>query len=158
MDIYLQRFSGEKEDTLGLLFDNNCQFMCFVLEDQYQNEKVYGETRIPAGRYKVLLRTEGGFHKRYSEKFGEDHKGMLHLQDVPGFNYVLIHIGNDDDDTAGCLLVGDQVKSNIPYDKGFIGDSTQAYKRIYPKLAEAAAGYDLWINISDEGELELNKK
>ena len=58
---------------------------------------------------------------------------MLWVRDVPGFEYILIHIGNDDDDTAGCLLVG---TSSDAY-KGFIGGSTTAYKRMYPKVAEA---------------------
>ena len=69
-------------------------------------------------------------------KFGSDfHKGMLHVQDVPGFEYILIHTGNTDENTMGCLLVADTSQQNITKD-GFIGASVDAYKRIYPSLAQ----------------------
>ena len=58
---------------------------------------------------------------------------MLHLIDVPNFKYILIHIGNDDEDTAGCILVG----TTADKDKGFIGASTGAYKDLYPQVADA---------------------
>ena len=62
---------------------------------------------------------------------------MLHVLDVPGFEYILIHCGNTDEHTAGCLLVGDSQENNQITKDGFIGKSTQAYKRIYPKIAKA---------------------
>ena len=40
-----------------------------------ENEKVYGETRIPAGTYKLKLRTEGGYHQKYSKRFPDIHRG-----------------------------------------------------------------------------------
>ena len=61
---------------------------------------------------------------------------MLWVRDVPGFEYILIHIGNDAEDTEGCLLVGDSQTQNITRN-GFIGSSTDAYKRIYPPIANA---------------------
>ena len=62
---------------------------------------------------------------------------MLHVTNVPGFEYILIHCGNTDEHTAGCLLVGDSQENNQITKDGFIGKSTQAYKRIYPRIAEA---------------------
>jgi hypothetical protein len=105
---------------------------------------VWGETRIPEGIYGLDLRTVGGFHGRYGERFGDEHKGMLWLQDVPGFEHVLIHIGNDDDDTAGCILVGDTSE------RGFIGQSTVCYQRIYPPIADAIlAGDEVTLEVTD---------
>lgn len=149
MDIKVNRFSSGKEDTLGTLSIDN-KFFAFTLEDEARTKKVMGETRIPAGRYEIKLRTEGGFHNRYLNKFGSNfHKGMLHLQDVPNFTWVLIHIGNDDDDTAGCLLVGDSSFSNVE-EPGKIGSSTNAYKRLYPVIASALeAGESVHITIQD---------
>ena len=135
MKLSLLRYSNGEEDTLGLLHVD-CQFVAYTLEDQFQTKKVYGETRIPEGTYRITFREEGGFHKRYKSKFPDIHKGMLWIRDIPNFEYVLIHIGNDDDDTAGCVLVGDTTQHNIGK-KGFIGASTPAYKRLYPMVAKA---------------------
>ena len=57
------------------------------------------------------------------------------MQDVPGFEYILIHTGNTDEHTMGCLLVADTSQQNITKG-GFIGASVAAYKRIYPSLAQ----------------------
>ena len=57
--------------------------------------------------------------------------------DVPNFEYILIHCGNTDEHTAGCLLVGDSQENNQIKKDGFIGKSSQAYKRIYPRIASA---------------------
>lgn len=132
MNLVVLRYNSESDYTDGLLFIDD-EFECYTLEDEYRTEKVYAETRIPDGTYFVELRTEGGFHNRYSSKFPDMHKGMLWIKDVPGFEYILIHIGNDDDDTAGCLLVG----STADKDRNFIGDSGKAYKDMYPKVLTA---------------------
>lgn len=153
MELQVIRFSSQKDSTLGMLMekkDKGPSFLCFTLEDEYRTVKKYGETRIPAGRYRIKLRTEGGFHERYLNKFGPDfHKGMLWLQNVPNFEYVLVHIGNSDDDTAACLLVGDGSQQNIT-EEGMITSSTNAYKRIYPPIAEALLNNDeVWITYID---------
>ena len=133
------RYSSGVDSTLGLLFINDAngrEFLSYTLEDEFREEKVSAETRIPEGTYDIKLRTEGGFHNRYSAKFGTPwHRGMLHVQDVPGFEYILIHTGNTDEHTMGCLLVADSSTQNITKD-GFVGASVSAYKRIYPDLAQ----------------------
>ncbi len=140
MDLLVDRYNSEADYTDGLLFID-CEFECYTLEDEYRSEKVFGKTRIPDGRYKIELRTEGGFHQRYTKKFSL-HKGMLWIKDVPNFEYILIHIGNDDDDTAGCLLVG----TTADKDRGFIGASSNAYKDLYPKVLSAIeSGEDVYI-------------
>ena len=65
------------------------------------------------------------------------HKGMLWVRDVPGFEYILIHTGNTDEHTAGCLIVGNTQSTNFGDSDGFIGSSNTAYKRIYPAIASA---------------------
>ena len=132
------RYSSGADSTLGLLSEvgpEGREFLAYTLEDEWREEKVSAETRIPEGTYDVKLRTTGGFHSRYAAKFGDWHKGMLHVQDVPGFEYILIHTGNTDEHTMGCLLVADSSTQNITKD-GFIGASVSAYKRIYPSLAQ----------------------
>ena len=139
MELEVLRFSSEDDSTSGLLFnitDGNRKFLAYTLEDEYREEKEMHETRIPAGTYNVTLRTEGGFHQRYVTKYGEMHKGMLWVRDVPGCEYILIHTGNTDEHTSGCLLLGDSQTNNQIKEDGFIGSSVQAYKRVYPQIAK----------------------
>ena len=151
MKLEVLRISSGPDSTSGILFivDDSAEnphgegfrckrsFVCYTLEDEKRDEKKYGETRIPAGTYKIKLRKEGGYHQKYSKRFPKIHRGMLHITDVPNFEYILIHCGNTDEHTAGCLLVGDSQENNQINENGFIGKSTQAYKRIYPRIAEA---------------------
>ena len=139
MKLKVIRFSSQSDSTSGLLFDTTdvTKFLCYTLEDERREEKVVAETRIPAGVYSILLRKEGGFHGRYTKKYGDMHKGMLHVQDVPNFKWILIHTGNTDEHTAGCLILGDSQENNVLMKDGFIGRSVQAYKRVYPPIAEA---------------------
>ena len=148
MKLEVLRFSSHSDSTLGMLFDVTYQreFICFTLEDEHRDKKIMHETRIPAGTYQLKLRTVGGFHERYKNKYGSMHKGMIHVQDVPGFEYILWHTGNNDDHTSGCLLLGDTSQQNITK-AGFIGASTDAYKRVYPRIAEA-------IECGDEVKVE----
>lgn len=139
MKLKVIRYSSQKDSTNGALFlendDLSLDFLCYTLEDEYRKEKIRSETRIPSGEYEIKLRKEGGFHARYSKRFSDIHIGMLHIVNVPNFEYILIHCGNTDEHTAGCLLVGDSQENNILKKDGFIGSSTQAYKRIYPKIS-----------------------
>ena len=136
MKLKLYRISSEADSTSGILMIND-KFECYTLEDEQRQVKVMHETAIPLGIYEIQLRTVGGFHSKYIKRFGDMHKGMLELQDVPNFQYILIHCGNTDEHTSGCILVGDSQENNIVKKDGFIGSSTQAYKRIYPKIASA---------------------
>tara|TARA_R100000234_G_scaffold53142_1_gene31948 strand:- start:3996 stop:4463 length:468 start_codon:yes stop_codon:yes gene_type:complete len=138
MKLKVLRFSSQEDSTSGLLFletNDGDKFLCYTLEDEYRTRKVYSETRIPAGKYNITLREEGGFHDRYKKKFRNIHKGMLWVRNVPNFEYILIHCGNTDEHTAGCLLLGDTQENNILVKNGFIGKSNQAYKRVYPIIA-----------------------
>ena len=152
MKLEVLRFSSQEDSTNGILFDvtEGRKFLCYTLEDEYRETKVMSETRIPAGTYKITLRTVGGHHGRYKVKYPEMHKGMLWVRDVPNFEYILIHTGNTDEHTAGCLLVGDSQQSNLIKSDGFTGSSTQAYKRIYPPIAAALeAGEEVTITYTD---------
>lgn len=150
-DIFLKRYIHGPDSTTGEITDWNDEFLSYSLEDEYRAKKVWGETRIPEGRYEIKLRTEGSFHAKYEKRFGKDyHKGMLHLQNVPNFEYILIHCGNTDDDTAGCILVGidiftDKNKNTVISP----GASTIGYKMVYEKiLPKLLAGNKVFINIS----------
>jgi len=136
MKLDVIRIQFGKDATNGLLFINGV-FECFTLEDEVRDVKVMSETAIPLGEYEIKLRTEGGFHTKYTARYGELHKGMLWLQDVPNFKWILIHTGNTDSHTGGCLLLGETQQDLDKGKDGFIGGSGDAYKKMYPKVANA---------------------
>jgi len=152
MKLDVIRFQFGADATNSLLFIDN-EFECYGLEDEYRDVKVMHETCIPEGEYKIELRTEGGFHSKYVSKYGAFHKGMLWLQDVPGFTYILIHTGNTDQHTSGCYIVGETQQDLDKGKDGFVGNSGTAYKKMYPKVADAIlAGEEVTIkytNIKD---------
>jgi len=140
MEIKVKRYHETKDFTIGKLFVDGVSYG-ETLEDEGRDVKVMHETRIPTGTYKIKLRTFGGHHEKYKVKFPESHKGMLWLQDVPGFKDILIHIGNTDDDSSGCILVGKD------YANGVLKRSTMAYIDLYKKAAESAEKGELSITV-----------
>nr|BAR34393.1 probable peptidase [uncultured Mediterranean phage uvMED] len=136
MKIQVIRTQLGKDATNGLVFIDG-QFECYSLEDQYQKVKVMHETCIPEGEYEVKLRTVGGFNDRYTKKYPTFHKGMLELQNVPGFQYILIHQGNTDEHTSGCLIVGNTQQDLDVNFNGMVGSSADAYQKLYKKVSAA---------------------
>ena len=135
MKLTVVRTQFGTDATNGLLFINGI-FECYTLEDQYQAVKVMHETCIPEGTYDIKFRKTGGFHAKYTERYKNAHYGMLHIQDVPNFTYILIHTGNTDEHTSGCLIVGETQQDLDLSDDGFIGHSGVAYKKLYKKVSK----------------------
>jgi hypothetical protein len=141
MRVTVKRFADNGDTTLGVLYVDGV-FQCFTVEDEERVTKVKGETRIPNGVYKIGLRKEGGYHTKYAAKYGSMHKGMLCIFNTAGwkiekdgmsFQYILIHTGNTDEHTMGCLLVNDAVSGAT-----FTGSSSKdAYVDLYPIVASA---------------------
>ena len=134
MKLQVVRHQFGKDATNGMLFIDGI-FECYTLEDQYQAVKVMHETCIPEGTYDIKFRKTGGFHAKYTERYKNAHYGMLHVQNVPNFTYILIHTGNSDEHTSGCLIVGETQQDLDISKDGFIGSSTVAYKKMYAKVA-----------------------
>lgn len=121
LHLELKRKILTDKSTIGELSVNDI-FECYTLEDVVRSEgvKVYGQTAIPTGTYKVVL--------DFSDRF---QKIMPHILDVPNFEGIRIHCGNDASSTDGCLLVG-RTKS-----QDWIGDSKLAFNDLFPKLQKA---------------------
>lgn len=100
MKIELIRDDFTDKRTLGKLyvdgnyFGETCEDCDRHLENG-QEEKVYGETAISRGLYKVVL--------SHSHHFG---RILPEVLDVPGFSGVRIHGGNSAADSLGCVLLG----------------------------------------------------
>ena len=146
MKLLLERTKSNDEATIGNLWLDG-RLLWFSLEDEYRLEKVAAETRIPAGTYQIRPRLAGGMIQRYKRRFAW-HQGMLHLQDVPGFKYVYMHVGNTDEDTAGCILVG----YGADLRSMTIQTSVPAYTELYEKIYAAADAGELEITIEDHDQ------
>lgn len=160
LDVVRTQFGADA--TNGMLFIDGV-FECFTLEDQVrEGSKVMKETAIPLGEYEIKYRNIGGYDSKYRARYGTDwHNGMLELQDVPNFTYILIHTGNTDEHTAGCLLVGETQQDLDKGKDGFVGGSGDAYKKFYPKVRDALnAGEKVTIRYSDInlGAKEISNK
>jgi len=154
LNIEIARYGFGIDSTLGRLYvsADEREFECFTIEDERRLVKVQGETCIPPGTYLVKLRTEGGMHASYTNRFPEWHKGMIWLQDVPDFQWVYVHIGNTDDDTKGCILVG-QVPLVMPDGEFTVGRSIPAYEALYRKVTAALdAGEQVVVHVHDTTE------
>lgn len=119
--------------TIGRLFING-ENTCFTLEDIVRPDgvKIYGETAIPEGTYKVIV--------NYSNRF---QTLMPLLLDVPGFEGIRIHPGNTAADTHGCILLGTNSTGTT------VTNSRKAYKPVFEKIKAAFdAGEEIWITIS----------
>lgn len=160
MDFILQRFSDNKDSTLGLLFKKvmdgtteRLRFYSYVIEDEFRAIKVKGETRIPAGFYELGLQTiDTPKTLQYRAKYPwfKDH---IEVQKVPNFVGVYIHIGNTDEDTEGCLLLGDNADNN-QIGPGTVSNSTVAFKRFYGEVYELLSnGHKVFLTIRDESFL-----
>ena len=148
MELKLFRLLESTASTLGVMTVNS-RYECFALEDEYRAVKITNETRVPAGRYQIKLRTSGGMNTRYTEKFPGSHQGMLWLQDVPGFKWIYLHIGNTDKHTSGCILLGYGIES-LPDGKQRTTKSTPAYLALAAKIYKAMDdGEQIWIEIMD---------
>lgn len=90
--------------------------------------KVYGETAIPTGKYKVTM--------TYSPKYK---RVMPQIMNVKGFTGIRIHSGNTAADSLGCILLGKNNKV------GWISNSRETCKKFEELLNKAGGTCDLEI-------------
>lgn len=141
MELVLKRLWSKPTYTIGQLYVNN-EFFCNTLEnriiDKNKNgvfdgdeKKVYGESAIPYGRYKVIF--------NWSPKFG---RNLPRLLNVPHFEGILIHPGNTVKDSDGCILVGHNTAI------GSLSDSRYTSDRLNKLIGDAQRkGGEIYISI-----------
>ena len=152
MEIKVRRIAKKETYTIGKMYIDGA-YACDTLEDkdrgltsnmsvaQICGVKIKGETAIPTGRYLVDMKTVSPrFGGRAQYQFC---KGRLpRLCNTPGFQGVLIHIGNTAKDTEGCILVGENKAV------GQVLNSTAAFKKVYAILKAAdERGDKIYITI-----------
>lgn len=121
MKLRLERLWPKKDYTVGRLYVDDRLF-CNTLEDRIvdknkngvfdgDEKKVYGESAIPYGTYKIIY--------NWSPKFG---RNLPRLLNVPHFEGILIHPGNTATDSAGCILVGKNTEVGRLTNSRYISD------------------------------------
>lgn len=146
----MNRLVSDDDTTIGIIKSE--KLTGFTCEDEFRLDKLAGETRIPQGVYEIKYRKEGGMIQSYQQRYS-NHPGMLHLQNVEGFQYVYIHTGNTDDHTEGCILVG--YGANLDGEL-CISNSRNFYIHLYREIQEAfAKGRKVHIAITDN-DMPLN--
>lgn len=102
MKLLLKRIALKEKYTIGKLYIDG-EFFSDTLEDPVREEKIYGQTAIPKGTYKVTITLSPRFRR-----------WLPLLHDVPNFDGVRIHRGNTPEDTHGCILVGqNKIKGQV---------------------------------------------
>ena len=120
MNIQVNRIFKGSTYTIGHLFINN-KYVCDTLEDEVRiGDKVFGETAIPTGTYTVIW--------SFSPHFG---RYMPEVLNVPGFQGIRIHAGNDSSDTEGCILLG------LNKVKGRVVNSCECCATVYDLISKA---------------------
>ena len=100
------RYSDDGKSTAGLLFVNG-KFFAHTIEDEHRDVKVKGETCIPDGKYKLkILKQDTPLTIKHRQTYGSWFKYHIEITNVPNFQGVYIHAGNNESHTEGCLLIG----------------------------------------------------
>lgn len=153
MELKLDRTWKKDTYVIGNLYIDGVWF-CNTVEDkdrglkstmsleEIKKIKVYAQTAIPTGRYKVTVNTVSPkFSKKQFYKTICDGK-VPRLLKVPGYDGILIHCGSTANSSAGCIIVG---HNKI---KGGVTKSQEVFVTLYEILRKAAdRGEDIYITI-----------
>ena len=150
--ITVERFIKRPDWSISNVYVED-KLNCYSVEDEYRKVKVKGETCIPEGIYPLALVNSPKFSGSFmsNDKFdiieskiydvkrhiGYKFHKVISVGNVPDFQNILIHWGNTDDDTDGCLVVGSSI-GVINGQQGVLY-SKEAYKRFYKLVAPEIA-------------------
>lgn len=153
MKVLVKIFKEDSDSTISKVFlDQSLHHSFYSVEDEERAVKVKGETRVDAGTYPLALRHSPKFSSEYlvnpdgsfeivRAKIASEYQKtnwkpheLIWIKDTPRHEYCLIHWGNTDDDTDGCLVVG----LTWGYLKGQMAvlESRACYEKYYPIIAK----------------------
>lgn len=153
MELKLLRKWKKATYTIGVLYVDG-RYFSEALEDTdrglkqtdslsyIRQNKIYGETAIPTGEYKILMDVVSPKYSAVTWYRNLCGGKMPRLENVPGFEGVLIHPGNTALDTLGCILVG---RNTV---RGKVMQSRDTFKTLYGMMSKAhKRGEDVVIDI-----------
>jgi len=97
MEITLTRSTYRADCTLGVIACNH-DLLCFTLENPWLDNKI-NISCIPEGNY------------RCEPHEGARHKETWMVTNVDNRSGIVIHVGNTESDTKGCILPGSVISS-----------------------------------------------
>lgn len=142
MEVNLSRLRNNGDATIGVLLVD-WDYFCDTIEDGPREIKIPGKTRIPKGVYELKLRKElSPLTMKYRGIF-DWFDWHIEVTNVPGFNYIYIHVGNWEKDTDGCILVGKEMG-------WMVGKSKETYKKLYEIIRPVIETERVILTIVDE--------
>jgi len=136
--LQLVRFADSPVGVFGELLDEAGNHMCYTCEPPDKNNKTR-ESCIPEGLYAlkqrdslVVERSSGGEFTRGWE-----------VMNVPDRSFIMFHVGNTEDDTHGCILVG-YTLAGINQ-KWAVGSSRTAFRHFMRSVTEDNGPWELEV-------------
>ncbi|EAH6696393.1 hypothetical protein KTL49_001009 [Campylobacter jejuni] len=122
-------------------------FECFALEEDKEGLESGKDLRIPEGNYNLKRHTPSRFENTLRSITKKDDDTMINVynDEVPASRAILIHWGNTDKDTQGCILLGLTKDNN----NESVGQSRQACKEFYD-LMHGKNLEDIKLEITNE--------
>ncbi|EAJ8384628.1 hypothetical protein E7Q78_09445 [Campylobacter jejuni] len=104
-------------------------YKCFSLEEDKEGLESGKDLRIPEGNYNLKRHSPSRFENTLRSITKKDDDTMINVynDEVPASRAILIHWGNTDKDTQGCILLGLTKDNN----NESVGQSRQACKEFY---------------------------
>ncbi|ELN8403083.1 DUF5675 family protein [Campylobacter jejuni] len=126
--------------------DNKILFECFSLEEDKEGLESGKDLRIPEGNYNLRRHTPSRFENTLRSITKKDDTMInVYNDEVPSSRAILIHWGNTDKDTQGCILLGLTKDNN----NESVGQSRQACKEFYD-LMHGKNLEDIKLEITNE--------
>lgn len=148
MKLLLKRIAKKDKYTIGKLYING-EYFSDTIEDkdrgltqnmsltQIKKIKVQNETAIPTGTYDVTLQVTSPKFK--NKTWAQPYGGKIpRLLNVPGFEGVLVHPGNSNSETSGCVLVGQNT---------IVGKVTNSQNTFHSLMSKLKGHEDITITI-----------
>ncbi|EAH8485669.1 hypothetical protein PZA38_001843 [Campylobacter jejuni] len=122
-------------------------FECFSLEENKEGLESGKDLRIPEGNYNLRRHSPSRFENTLRSITKKDDDTMINVynDEVPASRAILIHWGNTDKDTQGCILLGLTKDNN----NESVGQSRQACKEFYD-LMHGKNLEDIKLEITNE--------
>ncbi|EHH5700858.1 hypothetical protein HVL13_001826 [Campylobacter coli] len=127
--------------------DDKILFECFSLEEDKEGLESGKDLRIPEGNYNLKRHSPSRFENTLRSITKKDDDTMINVynDEVPSSRAILIHWGNTDKDTKGCILLGLTKDNN----NESVGQSRQACKEFYD-LMHGKNLEDIKLEITNE--------